>query len=948
MHQAGEGSALQAVGTAAEVLLGSERTGEAIESMLPAIGEATGVHRVHVYENRYEGDEVYSTLTYEWVSQGTSRVKGHPGETDFAMVAGGFQRWIDQMESGKLLAVSPSDGSDDERQVLLSENVVSLLCAPIFVDERWWGWIDFDDCENDRAWTDVEMDALRTVARLLGTSLARERMVAKHSEAESKYRTLVEQLPAIVYIADASPENKTLYISPQVKDVYGWAPSEWLTVRGLWEQAIDPEDHDWVLAEAVRTATEGTPFKVEYRAKSRYGKQLWMHEEASLVRDEFGKPRFWQGVILDVTEQKLAAEALEESQVRYQALIEQLPAVIYTELVEGMNNALTYISPRAEELFGYPAKDWVEVPDLWETHIHPDDRERVIGLHQETSRTQKPFRAEYRFDAADGRELWLHDEATLVTDPDGDPYCWQGFMLDITELKQAESRVSSAEERYRNLVERMPSITYIEGITQGTGPLTYISPQIESILGYTAEEWTTNPVGWRAYMHEDDIPRVSALYDAVSAEGRSSMVVDYRMRAEDGRWVWFRDESVQVVDLTGAPQFWQGVMHDITSQKEAEDRVKEAEQRYRILVEQLPTAVYIDALDGIAKSVYMSPQIEQISGYAPEEWVADEDMWRKVLHEEDRAEAVKKDLGVGDSGDPFNHDYRLVRKDGSVVWIHDEATLIRDETGTPMYWQGVMMDVTEQRRSEQLETELQSERQTAQRLREIDEMKNTFLTAVSHDLRTPLAAILGLALTLERGDLGLVVGDGVDLVTRIAANARKLDRLVSDLLDLDRLTRGILEPNRHATDVGAVVRRVLSEADFLDGYAVHVEADPTVLSVDGSKVERIVENLLSNTARHTPAGTQVWVSVHAHEDGALISVEDSGPGVPEDMQGSLFEPFAQGSAGDQARYAPGVGIGLSLVARFTELHGGRAWVEEREGGGAAFHVYLPGEEPALS
>jgi two-component system sensor histidine kinase KdpD len=235
--------------------------------------------------------------------------------------------------------------------------------------------------------------------------------------------------------------------------------------------------------------------------------------------------------------------------------------------------------------------------------------------------------------------------------------------------------------------------------------------------------------------------------------------------------------------------------------------------------------------------------------------------------------------------------------------------------------------------------------QAADRLLALDEMKNMFLDAVSHELRTPLAAVLGIALTLQRDDVVLSAEDHLDLVSRLAANARKLERLLSDLLDLDRLTRGILRPNRHPTEVAALVRRVVENSDFLVNHIVTVDAPPISVSLDGPKVERIVENLLANTARHTPAGTHVRVGVTARDGGIVLNVEDDGPGIPEDLRESIFQPFQQGP--NRNPHSPGVGIGLSLVARFAELHGGRAWVEEREGGGASFHVFLPGEDAIL-
>jgi two-component system sensor histidine kinase KdpD len=217
-------------------------------------------------------------------------------------------------------------------------------------------------------------------------------------------------------------------------------------------------------------------------------------------------------------------------------------------------------------------------------------------------------------------------------------------------------------------------------------------------------------------------------------------------------------------------------------------------------------------------------------------------------------------------------------------------------------------------------------------------MKDTFLQAVSHDLRTPLAAILGLAVTLERTDIDLETDDMRDLAGRIAANARKLDRMVTDLLDLDRLARGIIEPKLHPTDVGALVARIVADSDPTSARQVNLDTPPVVASVDAAKVERIVENLLANAVRHTPPDARIWVRVEPTEGGVLIVVEDEGPGIDLEHREAVFEPFRQGP--DAPEHSPGVGVGLTLVARFADLMGGRAWVEDRPGGGASFRVYL--------
>ncbi|MCA1834655.1 MAG: PAS domain S-box protein, partial [Actinobacteria bacterium] len=221
----------------------------------------------------------------------------------------------------------------------------------------------------------------------------------------------------------------------------------------------------------------------------------------------------------------------------------------------------------------------------------------------------------------------------------------------------------------------------------------------------------------------------------------------------------------------------------------------------------------------------------------------------------------------------------------------------------------------------------------------LDEMKNSFLSAVSHELRTPLTSVLGYALTLEQSGDAMPAADREQVLGRLAVNARKLQRLLEDALDLDRLSRGMLAPKRAPTLVRDLMVRMIEESGVADDRPVVVDIEPIIASIDGPKVERIVENLLRNAARHTSSGTRVAVRARARDGGLLISVEDSGAGVPDDLKRTIFLPFQQGS--EVNKHAPGVGIGLALVARFADLHGGSAWVEDGDAGGACFNVYLP-------
>jgi signal transduction histidine kinase len=247
----------------------------------------------------------------------------------------------------------------------------------------------------------------------------------------------------------------------------------------------------------------------------------------------------------------------------------------------------------------------------------------------------------------------------------------------------------------------------------------------------------------------------------------------------------------------------------------------------------------------------------------------------------------------------------------------------------------------ERRIAGQLRSALEREHAANEHLRVLDELKTTFMRAVSHDLRTPLASVLGFAVTLERHYRALPPEQVDELLERLASNARRLDRIVVDLLDLDRLSRGAAEPHREPTDLVELARRVVGELEGLAGREVSVRALPLIALVDAAKVERILENLLANAVRHTPAGTRVWVRVTPQDVGVLLEVSDAGPGVPASLRDAVFQPFRQGPSANP--HAPGSGVGLALVARFAALHGGRAWVEDRLGGGASFKVSLPCE-----
>jgi K+-sensing histidine kinase KdpD len=217
-----------------------------------------------------------------------------------------------------------------------------------------------------------------------------------------------------------------------------------------------------------------------------------------------------------------------------------------------------------------------------------------------------------------------------------------------------------------------------------------------------------------------------------------------------------------------------------------------------------------------------------------------------------------------------------------------------------------------------------------------DKERSALQDAVATEVRRPLTSLLGVSLALRHGDPDS--RDGQELVKQLATNARKLDRMVGVLLELDRLADGSLRAYRRRTDLQALVRRVVEESPDMAGRNVHVQAEKVVVAVDPTMTEQMVETLLTNASERTSPGSPVWITVSSDPEGAIVAVDDTGPEVPEGLRKALS------ASPDEEKRGAGRGrvpTSLIVLQRLAEVHAGRAWIEEREGGGASFRVFLP-------
>jgi PAS domain S-box-containing protein len=585
--------------------------------------------------------------------------------------------------------------------------------------------------------------------------------------SEARYRLLVENIPAVVYLVAPDDDRRTLYVSQSVESALGYERSEWLEQPDIWMELLHPDDREATLAAYDDHNETGDPWSRAYRLIASDGRAVWFRDVARRVRDEDGTAEYWIGVQLDITEHKdlerelrrsrdeleqrvrertaeleeanemMALEIAErrrtegilrETELRYRNLAEHIPAVTYVWAVDrgAGANPEWYTSPRIEQLLGYTVEEWHADRDFWETRLHPDDRQAVLAAAYRSEATGEPYEVEYRYLHKDGHIVWVLDHAVLLSrDEQGRPDVFQGVMIDVTSRREAETSAQEHELRYRALAERMPAITYVIRLdTAGQASVTYVSPQMTSILGYELAD-VADPSVWFSRIHPRDVERVRRVWTHVALTGEP-YVAEYRIRHRDGTYRCVRDQGAAIArDAIGKPAEIQGLMLDISDATRADRIRRQAEEAYRRLVEQIPAITYIEIPTpepDRAQFTYVSPQAEEILGRSVDDLIGDPAHFGRMLHPDDRERILAANARCDATGEPFDQVYRAVRDDGRVVWLHSRATLVLDERGNPMFWHGVALDVT-------------AEHEALESLRQLEQRYGRLLDDAGHDPR---------------------------------------------------------------------------------------------------------------------------------------------------------------------------------------------------------------------
>ena len=499
----------------------------------------------------------------------------------------------------------------------------------------------------------------------------------------------------------------------------------------------------------------------------------------------------------------------------------------------------------------------------------------------------------------------------------------------IEAQRVTESALRREERRYRLAAEALRG--YLYEIDVQTGATTR-SSGFHTLLGYRDDENPPRSGWWRTRVHPEDWPRISRLWEAAQADGTTNLSCRYRAMNAAGEWLWLWDHALFVRDGNGVLEKIVGNVIDISEQEQARLVAAESDQRFRRIADAMPEIVFVQASD--RRIEYLNPRWKEFTGLDR----AEPDDVREVMGADGYAAMVSVWEAANARRQPITAEFRMRRHDGAWHWFLMRSAPVFGFDGRVTHWVGTSTDIDAQKRAQQA-------------LTEADRRKDEFLATLAHELRNPLAPIRYALRLLEPGTPEVMAEDARRMIARQLAH---MARLLDDLLDVSRITRGRLELRADVLDLRTVVSQAAETARPLlealrHELKVTLPDEPVAVRGDATRLAQIVGNLLSNAAKYTEPGGHVEVSVVQHGECCEVAVRDDGTGLEPHEIDSIFELFARADAGK--RLQAGLGIGLSLARQLAELQGGRLDAASAgRGRGSSFTLQLPRvvEVPAVA
>lgn len=447
---------------------------------------------------------------------------------------------------------------------------------------------------------------------------------------------------------------------------------------------------------------------------------------------------------------------------------------------------------------------------------------------------------------------------------------------------------------------------------------------------------------WVSLLHIDDRERVERELDRALQEHKE-FKTEHRILRPDGEMRRILVKGTTVYNSKGQAVSMSGINLDVTEFRQTEESLYESEERFRQIAENIDAVLWIrNASSG--KLEFFSSGSERLWGIPADQLMEGSSQWQDFIHSEDRTDAHAQMLQQVAEGN-LDWEYRIVTPEGRLRWVRDRAFPVKDRAGEIRRIVGFSVDTTERKQSEEIRAMLLAREQEAREQAETaSRLKDEFLAIVSHELRSPLNAMLGWARVLR--------SEGVDQQTHdhalqvIEQSAEMQSRLIEDLLDSARIASGKLRIEARAVNllhaINAAIDTVFQEAER-KGVLIETELDAETGDVkgDAERIQQIVWNLLANGVKFTPAGGKIFVTLKQESPWAVVTVRDTGHGIKAEALPHIFDPFQQADSSNTRR-AGGLGLGLALVKNLVELHGGVISAEsDGENQGSVFTVRLP-------
>lgn len=602
--------------------------------------------------------------------------------------------------------------------------------------------------------------------------------------------------------------------------------------------------------------------------------------------------------------------ARKEAEARYRHLVENVNAGI--ALTRG--DCLVYVNPRLCEILGYSADELTSRPFI--ELVAPRDREMILDRYR---RRQAGEELPQTYDVwachKNGHEICLELTASVLRDSQG--LSTLAVLRDVTEQRRSEARAMRAEERWRLLIEQASDAIFIHD-TQGK--ILDVNPAASRLTGYSRDELLS--------MHVQDlhIPQERGLSEAELLKTRKGEFLGFMGTAQrkDGTR---KKVAVTATELEGNDgKLLLALAKELPIEEdELESRVfEEAELRFKAAVDQVPL-VAVQGYDREGRVTYWNRASEELYGYRREEAVG-KTLDQLILDAEAAREFLEEVRRIWEEGTPSPPREWVTRdRQGRPRWVFS--------TIFPIMHHGTCREVF------CMDLDITPRKELEEELRERMEDLSSFAEMVSHDLRAPITSIDGFARLARDALEGRCTTEEMEYFSHILNACRGMERLIDSIMEMARY--GLQPWKRSEVDIEEMVKEIWDKLKFtspIHGANLALSLQRETVTADPVLLRQVLFNLLENAVKHnrTAATPLVEVSSRPGEGETVITVRDNGPGIPQEEQATLFEPFRRLNAESQ-----GFGIGLSAAQRMVAKWRGRMWVESTPGQGSAFHFTVP-------